>query len=67
MCPREGFKSVTISEDVYELIKRILEREKKTLKRGRIKTASQLVEEAVIEYAETHCKDILEKLVRERD
>ena len=51
--PAKGLKSVTIDEEIYELIKEALERHRKELRRARIKSISDFVEEAVLYFLHT--------------
>ena len=58
--PRKGFKSVTISEEIYNLIKEQLKKYGKQLRLRRVRTISDFVEDAVLYYIKTVVKKIEE-------
>ena len=63
--PRERFKAITISEDVYTLAQKIVEKYRHSLTRKRIRSVAQLIEDAVIFYVQNELKEDLEKLQNE--
>ena len=50
--PQEGFKSVTISEEIYNLAKQVYLKYKSNLRKRRIRSVAHLVEEAILDYIE---------------
>ena len=63
--PVKGYRTVTIAEEVYNLAREICERERRKLRLMRIRSVSQLVEAAVVEFAERHFPRILREYVGE--
>jgi predicted CopG family antitoxin len=53
--PVDGFKTLTISEDVYELLDQLYMRRRLSRK---AKSRSQIVEEAILAYARAHAPDL---------
>ena len=63
--PRERFKAITISEDVYTLAQKIVEKYRYSLTGKRIRSVAQLIEDAVIFYVQKELNEDLEKLQKE--
>ncbi len=63
--PTEGYKSVTISEDVYKLVKKFYQKKKGYLRLKRIRSMSQLVEDILLEYIEKNYPEEYKKLLEE--
>jgi len=63
--PQRGYKAVTITEEVYDLAKLIVKKYRKKLLKKRIRSISQLVEDAVIYYVENVLHEDIEKLIKE--
>jgi len=63
--PREKFKAITISEDVYTLAQKIVEKYRYSLTGKRIRSVAQLIEDAVIFYVQKELNEDLEKLQKE--
>lgn len=65
--PKKGFKAVTISEDVYRLAEEIVKKYKRRLDEKRIRSITQLIEDAVIYYTKDVLKEenIIKKLEKQ--
>ena len=55
--PLKGWKSITISEDVYNLMKEYVEKVNRNKKVKVIRSSSHLVELAIIDYVERKEKE----------
>jgi len=59
--PVDGFKTLTISEDVYELLEQLYMRRRLSRK---AKSRSQIVEEAILAYARAHAPDLYAEWIK---
>ena len=63
--PRERFKALTVSEDVYLLAQKIVEKHRYSFTKKRIRSISHLIEEALIYYIRNELKEDLGELEKE--
>ena len=63
--PREKFKALTVSEDVYLLAQKIVEKHRYGFTKKRIRSVAHLIEEALIYYIRHELKEDLGKLEKE--
>ena len=61
--PVEGFKTLTISDDVYELLDQIYQRRRLTRK---VRSRSQIVEEAILAYVRSHAPDLFAEWLKKQ-
>lgn len=58
--PTNGYKTITVSTEVYDLIERIYRKRKPY---GRVRSRTQIVEEAILEYAKRKYPDLFAEYV----
>ena len=65
--PKKGFKAITVSEDIYKLAEEIVKKYRRRLDEKRIRSMTQLIEDALIYYVKDVLKEkeIIEKLEKE--
>lgn len=63
--PREGYKTISVRKELYDLSARILEKHKARLRLERIESISDLWEAALLEYVKTHFPHLLKQLEEE--